>query len=234
MTMAMPSAGRTAKSRNPANSSCTGCCSPPAPRDRVRDERQQQRREQERDRVDREELPQRHDDQQQAGAAHRQPGDRLAGRVEDASWRAAATPCGTTSGSIAPEAGSKKLSPIRIRNMVAASASTLGRTPASVVDSTMPERSRPQQVGADHQPPPLDAVGHDPAQQADDHAGHAVGHAHGDHAAGAADVVCQPHERQKRERVAEPRDGRRAPHEPEVAQAEQAHPSSQNAIAEIR
>ena len=46
--------------------------------------------------------------------------------------------CGTTSGSIAPDAGSKKLSPIRIRNIVAASASTVGRTPASVVDRTIP------------------------------------------------------------------------------------------------
>ena len=140
--------------------------------------------------------------------------------------------CGTTSGSIAPEAGSKKLSPIRIRNIVAASASTVGRTPASVVDRTMPERGGAEQVGADHQPPPLDAVGHDSAQQADDHAGDAVRDADGDHAAGAADVVGQPHESEERERVTEPRDGRRAPHEPEVAQAEQTHPSSQKAIAE--
>ncbi len=55
------------------------------------------------------------------------------------------SPAGTTSGSRAPAAGSKKLSPIRTRNIVSARAVTLGWRPAKATDIGMisaPARSR--------------------------------------------------------------------------------------------
>jgi hypothetical protein len=65
------------------------------------------------------------------------------------------------------------------------------------------ERAGPDEVGADHQPLPVEAVGGDPAVQPEDERRDAVREPNGDHPERAGRLEREPHQRDVVQRVAE-------------------------------